>query len=93
MASRSIFVGSTGQLTQRRDDPVKNGTSGHPSVDSQIDASVSEKRTVSIYIFSPEDGDSVFLRNFGMYRVYTVPKPTKTALSRIRMIIIIMNCM
>jgi hypothetical protein len=34
MASRFIFVGTTMQLAQKREDPVKSGTSGHPSVAS-----------------------------------------------------------
>jgi hypothetical protein len=38
---------------------------------------VSEKHTVSI--FRAEDGDSMFLRNVGIYRrVYTAPKPRGT---------------
>jgi hypothetical protein len=32
MASRSICVGMTGQLTQKRDNHIKNGTSGHPTL-------------------------------------------------------------
>jgi hypothetical protein len=32
MASHSVFVGTTGKLTQKRDDLIKNGTSGHPKV-------------------------------------------------------------
>jgi hypothetical protein len=34
MTSRSIFVGTTGQLTHKRYDPGKNGTSDHPNVDT-----------------------------------------------------------
>jgi hypothetical protein len=34
MVSRFIFVRTTGQLTQKWDDPVKNGTSGHPTLDT-----------------------------------------------------------
>jgi hypothetical protein len=46
-------------------------------VDSSVDASVSEKHTVSN--FSPEDADIMFLRNVGNYRrVYTAPKPRRT---------------
>jgi hypothetical protein len=30
MAFHSIFVRTTGQLTQKWDDPIENGTSGHP---------------------------------------------------------------
>jgi hypothetical protein len=46
---------------------------------SSVEANVSEKHTVSI--FSPEDGDRIFLQN-GIYRqVYTVPKPRRTASS------------
>jgi hypothetical protein len=38
------------------------------------------RHTVSI--FSPEDGDSIFLRNVGIYRrVYTAPKPRRIASS------------
>jgi hypothetical protein len=37
-------------------------------------------RTVSN--FSPEDGDSMFLRNAGIYRrVYTAPNPRRTSSS------------
>jgi hypothetical protein len=33
-------------------------------------------------ILSPEDGENIFLRNVGIYRrVYTAPKPTRTASS------------
>jgi hypothetical protein len=34
LASRSIFVGTTGHLTQKRDDPVKNGMYCHPTLPS-----------------------------------------------------------
>jgi hypothetical protein len=41
---------------------------------------VSGKHTVSIFVFSPEDGDSMFLRNVGTYRrVYTAQKPRTAA--------------
>jgi hypothetical protein len=57
---------------------------------SFVDANVSEKPTVSIFraedldIFSPEDGDSMFLRNVRIYRrVYAAPKP-RTATSPIK---------
>jgi hypothetical protein len=41
---------------------------------------VLEKKAVSI--FSPEDGDSMFLRNAGIYlRVYTAKKLIRTSLS------------
>jgi hypothetical protein len=34
--------------------------------------------------FSPEDGDSIFLRNFGIYlRVYTASQPRKTTSSTV----------
>jgi hypothetical protein len=48
--------------------------------DSSVDANVSEKNTVSI--FSPEEGDSMFLRNVVIYgRVYMAPKPRGTSSS------------
>jgi hypothetical protein len=49
-------------------------------VHSPADASVSVKHTVSI--FSPEDGNSMFLRNVGIYRrVHTSSKPRTSSSS------------
>jgi hypothetical protein len=48
-------------------------------VGSSVDAIISEKHTVSI--FSAEDGDGMFLRNVGIYRVYTARKPRSRASS------------
>jgi hypothetical protein len=46
----------------------------------RLDTTVSEEHTVSI--FSPEDGDSMFLRNFGIYlQVHTVLQPTRPTLT------------
>jgi hypothetical protein len=53
-------------------------------VGSLIDTNVSEKNTPFFRAegTSPEDGDSIFLRNVGIYRrVYTVPKLRRTASS------------
>jgi hypothetical protein len=48
--------------------------------DLLVDANVSEKHTVSI--FSPEDGDIMFLKNVRIYRrVYRAPKPRITTSS------------
>jgi hypothetical protein len=42
-----------------------------------------EETYISISIFDPEGGDSMFLRNVGSYRrVYTAPKPRRTRLAR-----------
>jgi hypothetical protein len=46
-------------------------------VDSLVDANNLEKHTVSI--FCPEDGDSMFLQNTGIYQVYVITKPKRTA--------------
>jgi hypothetical protein len=51
-----------------------------------VDASVSEKHTVSIVrakvAILEEDEDSMFLRNDGIYlRFYTAPKPRRTSSS------------
>jgi hypothetical protein len=49
-------------------------------VDSAANATVSEIETVCV--FSPEDGDIMFLRNVGIcHRVYTAPKPKRTSCS------------
>jgi hypothetical protein len=43
-----------------------------------VDTRVSEKHT--IFIFIPENGDSMFLRNVGIYRrVCTAPRPGTTS--------------
>jgi hypothetical protein len=45
-----------------------------------VNVNILERHTVCT--FSPEDGDSLFLRNAGIYRrVYTAPKPRRTVLS------------
>jgi hypothetical protein len=49
--------------------------------DSSVDANVSEKNTVSIFRAEvAENGDSIFLRNAGIFRqVYTAPKPRRAS--------------